>query len=201
MPEWLKRELEFLRGRYFLYFVILKYEKIFRDLGFNRDFLNYEKVLMMLERMGVQAVEDRSLKAPFLWCERGRKVVFYSSEVYPEELTLKLGHELGHVICEHCRESSMWIKSVHRIFSNRMEREADVIGYLCWIPTPYLERVAQWGWDAGEVMEDLITCDTELAFLEKRLPSRFQIYREYLEARKEILSFRKKAKDYWWGWV
>ena len=196
MPGWLKRKLEILKAKYSLYFVIKKYEELFRDVGFNRYFLDYEKVLMMIERMGVQSAKDRKFKDPFLWCGDGKKVLFYNPEVHPEELVIKLGHELGHLICEHYREDFMWIKSAHRVFSNRMEKDADVIGYLCWIPTPYLDRVRGYSWDIDEVVKDLSNCDTEYGIIYKNLPVRFQIYQEYLKADEEVSRVQNMIKEF-----
>ena len=196
MPGWLKRKLEILKAKYSLYFIIKKYEKLFRDVGFNRCFLDYEKVLIMIERMGVQSAEDRFFKEPFLWCGNGKKVLFYNPEVHPEELVIKLGHELGHLICEHYREDFTWFKNAHRLFSRKMERDADVIGYLCWIPTPYLDRVRRYSWDIDEVVKDLSNCDTEYGIIYKNLPVRLEIYQEYLKAEEEISHVLEMIKNF-----
>ena len=191
----LKWKFELLKSRYSLYFVIKKYEKLFSDLKFNRSFLNYEKVLMLIERMKVCVVEDKTFKEPFLWFDSGKKVLFYNPEIHPEKLTLRLGHELGHLICGHYTENAVYFKSFDRILTKKMERDADIVGYLCWIPTSYLNSINEYGWDAEEIVKDLSNCDTDYQFLYQNLSARLRIYKAYLKADGEITKVQTMLRE------
>lgn len=170
----------------FLYRVIERYEEIFRDLRFNREFQSPESVLMMIERLGVVVVEDRTYVAPFLMHENGnggydgRKILVYNPDVGRDSLVLQLGHELGHLICGHFEVKAFLCD---RILSSRLEREADIVGYLCLIPTLEIQRRLEVSASMDYVFESLYqklkTCDTDLRELERHLLARLRIFRAY----------------------
>ncbi len=60
--------------------------------------------------------------------ERG---ILYNPNRQADELTFILGHELGHIILGHHYN--------HR--NHHLEHEADIIGSLCWIPNPDLQKI------------------------------------------------------------
>lgn len=174
-------------SKYYLYFIIKRYEKVFSAYGFNKKFLHYEDVLAMLEKFSVIPVEDRTYSCPFLLFSRkdGKRILVYNPDEHPERLVLTLGHELGHLMCGHYKEDVLNGKSNLRI-NARNERDADIIGYLCWIPTFYLNRKSEEFFDVEVLLKDLTDCDTDYEFFYENLPARLRIYRAYLKAREKV---------------
>lgn len=175
----------------FLYSVIERYEYLFRDLGFNKFFLTPEVVLSMIERFEVVIVEDTTYKAPFLVMGEKKKLLVYNPNQPHDVLTLQLGHEFGHLICEHYEVKK---GITDPILGNRLEREADMIGYLCFIPTFEIKQRLQVYNSFEYVFESLFhkmkNCDIEERELISHLHARIRIFKAYQRVLKSILAQR-----------
>ncbi|MEM4620317.1 MAG: ImmA/IrrE family metallo-endopeptidase [Desulfurococcaceae archaeon] len=175
----------------FLYSVIERYEYLFRDLGFNKVFLTPEIVLSMIEKLGVVIVEDTTFKGPFLVMGEKKKLLVYNPKQPHDMLILQLGHELGHLICEHYEVKKGLADPV---LEGRLEREADMIGYLCFIPSLEIKQRLQVYNSFEYVFESLFhkmrNCDIEERELISHLHARIRIFKAYQRVLKSILAQR-----------
>ena len=107
---------------------------------FNREPLTKAHCLKLLEEMGVIPVADRQVpEAMALWYPK-KAFVTYNPHLSDSDLVLNIGHELGHFAFGHIKSTRRQILS--RIFSKTTEeKDAGIIGFLMWAPTPELCRM------------------------------------------------------------
>lgn len=185
-------------SRYYLYFTILKYEEVLKNYGFNKVFLTPEKVIMMIEVFGVKVIEDKTFPAPFLLVKNNKngngskeKILVYNPHSSPERLVHSLGHELGHLILGDYEDLKLEGINGNLKIHAKSERDADIIGYLCWIPTSYFlsfDKIV----DEEFFLKDLQNCDTDFQFLHDHLPARLRILRSFYKVHRKLEEFNKK---------
>jgi len=163
-----------------LYHTIKRLEKEYNF--FNRKPLDCEFLLQWLENLGYPAIPDKGIKyALTLKNKKSKKrkgVILYNPHLHPDDLTLTLGHELGHILLGHI-DSAEVLFSNHSYFSKSgLEKDAGIIGFLCWLPTPFLRKLeSEERLIPEELAWELHTCDTEWNLMSKLCKARIRIYK------------------------
>jgi hypothetical protein len=184
----------------------MKFEKLFKSYGFNKKFLTPERVLMMIECFDVKIIEDKTFHAPFLlvgnrngkangngYSNGKEKILVYNPHISPDELVYSLGHELGHLLLGDYKDLQLKGINQNPKICWKRERDADIIGYLCWIPTNYFFKLDKTV-DEEFLLRDLCNCDTDSKFLFKHLPARLRILRAYYRVFDKIKEFEERFK-------
>lgn len=144
---------------------------------FNRKSLSSDFLLQWLESLGVITRPDHSIPNAILMNFLGRKVLLYNPWLHPDELTLTLGHELGHILLGHTDHFEVLFSNKAYFSKSKLEKDAGIIGFLCWLPTPHLQKFeAQGRLSTEELAWELKNCDTEWNLLYKLCHSRLRIY-------------------------
>ncbi len=126
-----------------LYHAVKRLEKEYNF--FNRYFLNYEFLLDWLENLGYPVIPDResktavTLKSKKLGKRKG--VILYNPSLHSDNLTFTLGHELRHILLEHIDYANILFSNKTFFSKTGLEKDAGVIGFLCWLPTPFLKNL------------------------------------------------------------
>ena len=111
---------------------------------FNREPFTKAHCLKLLEEMGVIPVADRQVPEAMALCHGKKALVVYNPHLSDSDLVLNIGHELGHFALGHIKSTRRPILS--RIFSKTTEeKDAGIIGFLMWAPTPELCRICDKG--------------------------------------------------------
>jgi len=145
--------------------------------GFNRYPFGLDTLLVWIEALGAIPLEDRTVKTTALIAYRKKKFIFYNPNIDPLNLLLSLGHDAGHLALGHFENGfqphvpSIWAR-------NGFEKDAGIVGFLCWLPTPELERLLKRVEPHPEALaRELATCDSELPFLFRACEARLRIWR------------------------
>jgi len=144
---------------------------------FNRNPLSSDFLLKWLDHLGVIARPDRGIQNAVLMNFLGRKVLLYNPWLHPYELILTLGHELGHILLGHADYFEVLFNDKAYFSKSQIEKDAGIIGFLCWVPTPQLQKLESQGrLFTEELVWELKNCDTEWELLYKLCYSRLRIY-------------------------
>jgi len=165
-----------------LYERIFRIEEDLKEYGFNRFFMSADDIIKIMGNLGIIVEPDRNIEkaVSFITPRKKRKVTLYNYWMHPDELTLVLGHELGHWLLGHIDCQGLFFSESSLFARSGIEKDAGVIGFLCWCPTPWLEKKIQEGClEPGELAWELKCCDTEWDRLVEYVKGRLRIYRAW----------------------
>ena len=146
-------------------------------LFFNRSRLYIDFLLDWLYRLNVKAVPDKEVKSALLFKGSKKHLLFYNPYLHPDELILTLGHELGHILLGHLDYADILFSDRTFFSKSGLEKDAGIIGFLCWLPTPFLRKLeTQERLSIFELAWELNTCDTEWELMYKLCEARMRIY-------------------------
>lgn len=144
---------------------------------FNRKSLSSDFLLQWLESLGVITRSDLSVSYAVLMNFLDKKFLLYNPWLHPDELVLTLGHEIGHILLGHIDHFEVLFSNKAFFSKSRLEKDAGIIGFLCWLPTPYLQKLeAQGRLSVEELAWELKNCDTEWDLLYQLCKARLRIY-------------------------
>jgi len=149
---------------------------------FNNKPLSFEDLLIWAENLDIICLPDKRISSALSFISRyGDKIILYNPELHPDHLTLAIGHELGHWLLGHVECGEMLYNPYGYFCTSGIEKDAGIIGFLCWFPTWRLERVLrQRGYlDPEELACENSTCDTEWSLLVKLFHARAKIFRAW----------------------
>ena len=159
--------------------LIAKIEKLFPF--FNTRMLTADDLIVWMELIGVEAVPDTTISGAFSFIAKdGKRITLYNPHQNPDDLTLCLGHELGHWLLGHIDAQGLYF-SEHSLFARSgIEKDAGIIGFLCWCPTPWVEKKIREGClEPGELAWELKCCDAEWEKLVEYVRARLRIYKAW----------------------
>ncbi len=163
-----------------LYHAIKRLEKKYNF--FNCYFLSHEFILKWLDHLGYPAIPDREVKtAVILKNKKSNKrkgIILYNPHLQSDNLILTLGHELGHILLGHLDYADVLFSDKTFFSKSGLEKDAGIIGFLCWLPTPFLRKLEmQERLSIPELAWELNTCDTEWELMYKLCEARIKIYK------------------------
>lgn len=170
-----------------LFKVIKQIEKQFPF--FNRNFLSPDDIVVFMELIGVEAVVDTTIDGAFSFITpKGKRITLYNPFQQPDLLTLCLGHELGHWLLGHVNHQGLYFSRESLFSRSGIEKDAGIIGFLAWLPTPYLNHLSQYPdlMYPERLAWELKTCDTEWNLLVRACTSRLRIYRALMKISKDV---------------
>jgi len=163
-----------------LYKFIYRLER--RYSFFNKKFCSADFLLSWAEDLGINAIPDRRIdKALSFISPKGKKVTLYNPYLNPDQLTLTIGHELGHWLLGHVENAKVLYNPNGLFCTSGFEKDAGIIGFLCWYPTWKLEETYKQRnyLDPQELAWENANCDTEWDFLVEAFAARGRIYRAW----------------------
>jgi len=165
-----------------IYKVILNLQKFF--VFFNAQRLSPTFLLSWLESLGYIPLPEPSLKQTILLPKE--RIVIYDPYMHPDELTVALGHEIGHILLGHVEYYDVLFHPQTYFSKSGLEKDAGIIGFLCWLPTPEVAKFYhQERLSPEELAWELKTCDTEWELLWKLCRARIQIFKGLLRICKQ----------------
>lgn len=171
------------------YRIVKKFERKWGPkIGFNRRALGLENLLAWAEDLGGIPLEDHTVPSTAFFLYRRRPFILYNPDQHPLNLVLSLGHEVGHLLFRH--HETMFFRP-HRAnlwARNGDEKDAGVVGFLCWLPTRELRKLLRNPeLEHPEALaRELATCDSEWPFLVKACEARLRIWRGLQRIVKEV---------------
>ncbi|WP_148236960.1 hypothetical protein [Thermodesulfatator indicus] len=161
-----------------------------RRAGFNCKPFSFDDLLVWIENLGAIPLQDRTVKVTTFLFYRDKKFILYNTGANPLELLLSLGHEAGHLALGHYETGELLPHAPSLWARNGLEKDAGIVGFLCWLPTPEFERILQKTEPHPEVLaNELATCDSEWPFLLKASEARLRIWRGLRKISKHRHSF------------
>ena len=160
-----------------IYHVIKQFEKQFAWQGFNRKSLSQDDLLIWLKNLGVISLPDKKIPEAILLKYKEKPLLFYNPYLHPDKLIITLGHELGHILLGHTDHVKILFSKYSYFSKSGLEKDAGIIGFLCWLPTPFLRKLeTQERLSIPELAWELSTCDTEWELMYKLCDARMRIY-------------------------
>ena len=157
--------------------------KLERDFPFfNQKSLTRKDLTSWASSLGIYTVKDRDVKTALSFITlKGNKVILYNPEIHPDNLILSLGHELGHWLLGHVEYGEVLFNPSAYFSTSGLEKDAGVIGFLCWFPTWRLEEIYQQrGYlELQELAWEYHNCDSEWDLLLKLFHARCRIFRAW----------------------
>ena len=164
-----------------IYHVIRNLEREFTF--FNSIRLNHSFLLSWLKNLGYIPLFELSLKQTLLLPKE--RIVIYDPYMHPDELTVALGHEIGHILLGHAEYYDVLFHPQTYFSKSGLEKDAGIIGFLCWLPTPEVAKLYHQGrLSPEELAWELKTCDTEWELLWKLCRARIRIFEGLLRIQK-----------------
>jgi len=165
-----------------IYKVILNLQKFF--VFFNAQRLSPTFLLSWLESLGYTSLPEPSFKQTILLPKE--HLVIYDPYMHYDELTVALGHEIGHILLGHVEYYDVLFHPQTYFSKSGLEKDAGIIGFLCWLPTPEVAKFYhQERLSPEELAWELKTCDTEWELLWKLCRARIQIFKGLLRICKQ----------------
>ncbi|MBF0121251.1 MAG: ImmA/IrrE family metallo-endopeptidase [Desulfobacterales bacterium] len=125
-----------------LYNSILEIEKQHPD--FNRDgFSSRQLIDFVKDNFKIHCIKDLSSTYAYIVKYKDKRYIFYNPQQAETNLVLSLGHEVGHVLLNHNLNKE--ITPFNMFAKNGDEKDAGIVGFLFWLPTPELERIKRYG--------------------------------------------------------
>ncbi len=160
-----------------LYHAIKKLEHFFPF--FNRKALTADDLLVWCELLGLKVITDLGVEGAFTFKPSEEKLlIVYNPHLPPDKLVLVLGHEIGHYLLGHTKHAKILFSPTNVFCKTGLEKDAGIIGFLCWLPTKRLKRLLRnpdCYYPEG-LAQELATCDSEWQFLVKACSARLRIY-------------------------
>jgi len=161
-----------------IYYAIKRIEQEW--LFFNRTKLSVDFLLDWLYHLNVVAIPDKEIKTAILFKKSKKNFLFYNPYLHPDELIVTLGHELGHILLGHLDYADVLFSDKTFFSKSGLEKDAGIIGFLCWLPTPFLRKLEmQERLSIPELAWELSTCDTEWGLMYKLCEARIKIYNAF----------------------
>ncbi len=154
---------------------------------YNKKPCSVNFLLSWIQSLDISVIIDKRVNTGLSFLSpKGRKVIIYNPYLNPDQLILTLGHELGHWLLGHVQNAELLYDPNGLFCTSGIEKDAGIIGFLCWYPTWKLEKVhKQRGYlDPQELAWENSTCDTEWEFLVKAFVARCRIYRAWRNYKK-----------------
>ena len=124
---------------------------------FNREPITSEKLIGLAAQKGIRAFTDLSTLTAEAFIYKNKSYIAYNPHLPESHIVLNVGHELGHFGLGHIAPHKSPLTA--SIFSKRRnERDAGIIGFLCWIPTNELCRMERNGKLNIDELYKLIRC-------------------------------------------
>ncbi|MEM4958329.1 MAG: ImmA/IrrE family metallo-endopeptidase [Nanopusillaceae archaeon] len=151
---------------------------------FNRKKLSPTFLLSWLSSLGYTTLPDLTLKQTFLLPKE--RIVIYDPQMHPDELTVALGHEIGHILLGHVDYYDVLFHPQTYFSKSGLEKDAGIVGFLCWLPTSEVAKLYhQERLSPEELAWEFKTCDTEWELLWKLCRARIRIFEGLLRIQKK----------------
>ena len=163
-----------------LYRLIFQLEKTYNF--YNKKALSVDFLLKWLESLNITSIPDKDIRTALSFITpKNNKVVVYNPHLHPDQLVVTLGHELGHWLLGHIECAQTLYDTSNLFATSGIEKDAGIIGFLCWYPTMTLDFIVQErGYlDIEEIAWEISNCDTEWALLRELMKARVRIYRAW----------------------
>ncbi len=174
---------------------ICKFERIYAKFNFNKRPQTVKALISFLSELGVETIEDTGINnALSIFAANKRCITFYNPNMNYDHQVLVLGHELGHWLLGHVQAADLLFNPQHFFVTSGFEKDAGIIGFLCWYPTPYIDKfIEQTGYLSYEELAYLHSnCDTEWPFMLEAFKARCKIYRAWMRIK---ASLKYKRED------
>lgn len=177
-----------------LAFKILNFERMYAKFSFNKKSQTVQSLIMFLSELGVETIEDTGINDALSVIATNRRcITCYNPYLNYDQQVIVLGHELGHWLLGHVHAADLLFNPRHFFITSGLEKDAGIIGFLCWYPTPYIDKfIEQTGYLSYEELAYLHSnCDTEWSFMVEAFEARCRIYRAWMRT-KASLKYRKE---------
>ena len=153
-----------------------------RIKGFNKIRMMPEDLLKIAEDAGIITVIDKTIPYPKSFVLDKGRYIYYNPKKEENIFTLFLGHELGHFLLDHHDLNSLYQSSFSLFHEAELEQEANVIAFLFWYPTIYIEgKLKKYGrLEANMFFNEFLNNNIQTETLLKLIEIRLKIFKDYL---------------------
>ncbi len=171
--------------------IIMNLTKIIDNLeirikDFNKIRMLPEDLLKIAEDTDIITVIDKTIPYPKSFVLNKDRYIYYNPDKEENIFTLFLGHELGHFLLDHHNLSSLYQSTFSLFHEAELEKEANVIAFLFWYPTIYIERkLEKYGkLETNMFFNEFQTEDIKTELLTRLINARLKIYEDYFNLNK-----------------
>ncbi|RZD14310.1 MAG: ImmA/IrrE family metallo-endopeptidase [Candidatus Acidulodesulfobacterium ferriphilum] len=159
-----------------------------RIKGFNKIRMLPEDLLKTAEDAGIITVIDETIPYSKSFVLNKHRYIYYNPDKEENIFTLFLGHELGHFLLDHHNLNPLYQSPFSLFHETELEREANVIAFLFWYPTIFIERkLKKYGrLEANMFFNEFQIESIKTELLTHLINTRLKIYEDYCSLNKYL---------------